>query len=113
MLGLVLVLLISVLAIIGPLVYPVDPFEIIWAPMSAPGTTERALLGTDYLGRDILAGLLVGAKATLIVGLTAAALTVIIGLVIGALAGFYLGMIDEILMRVTEFYRHCFSPWCW
>jgi peptide/nickel transport system permease protein len=105
MLGLVLVLLISVLAIIGPLVYPVDPFEIIWAPMSAPGTTERALLGTDYLGRDILAGLLVGAKSTLIVGLTAAALTVIIGLVIGALAGFYLGMIDEILMRVTEFFQ--------
>ena len=40
--------------IFGPMVYPTDPFDMVWAPFSPPGE-EGFLLGTDYLGRDLLA----------------------------------------------------------
>ena len=45
---------IVVVSLIGPLLYPTDPFEMVWAPFSHPGE-EGFLLGTDYLGRDLLA----------------------------------------------------------
>ena len=105
LLGLALVLLVVGLALIGPLLYPVDPFEIVWAPMTPPGTEAIAPLGTDNLGRDMLAGLISGGRATLAVGLAAAVITVVIGVLVGAMAGFYGGIVDEILMRVTEFFQ--------
>tara|TARA_R110000751_G_scaffold2339_14_gene12298 strand:- start:696 stop:1625 length:930 start_codon:yes stop_codon:yes gene_type:complete len=83
-----------------------DPYEIVWAPMTAPfEEPEYALLGTDYLGRDILAGLLTGGWPTLAVGAAAALLTVGIGILVGALSGFFGGWVDDLLMRVTEFFQ--------
>ena len=63
------------------------------------------LLGTDYLGRDILAGLFYGARVSLAIGLSAALMSVGIGVTIGALAGFYRGWVEEVLMRFTEFFQ--------
>ena len=103
--GLVLLLAIIGGSIIGPLVYQADPFAIVWAPLTPPGVEASVPLGTDQLGRDILAGLIYGAKSTLLVGISAALITVIIGISIGAMAGFYGGLVDEILMRVTEFFQ--------
>lgn len=105
MFGLVLLGCLVMVTLIGPLAYSVDPFEIVWAPLTPPGQEAAAPLGTDYLGRDILAGLIHGGMATLAVGLAAALITVTIGLTVGALAGFYLGIVDDILMRVTEFFQ--------
>jgi len=104
-LGLILLIAIIFLAFAGPHVYGVDPFEIVWAPLTPPGEAETALLGTDYLGRDILAGLLHGGAATLYVGLSAGLITITIGILVGAFAGFYGGAVDEMLMRVTEFFQ--------
>ncbi len=56
LLGVVLLLTMVGMSIIGPWLYPVDPFDIVWAPLSPPGT-EGFVLGTDYLGRDIVAGI--------------------------------------------------------
>jgi len=81
-----------------------DPFEIVAAPMTPP-MTDELVLGSDYLGRDVLTGVIYGGRATLTVGAVAAALSVCIGIVVGALSGFYGGWVDGLLMRVTEFFQ--------
>lgn len=105
MFGLVLLVLVVLTAIIGPHLYPVNPFQIVYAPRTPPGVTMHAPLGTDYLGRDILAGLIHGAQVTLEVGIGAALFTVVIGVLVGALAGFYGRWVDSVLMRITEFFQ--------
>lgn len=102
--GFILLLIIILTSVFGPILMSVDPFEIIGPPMEPPGS-EFAILGTDYLGRDILNGLIYGGRATLLVGIVAAFLSVVIGIVVGALAGYYGGIVDEILMRITEFFQ--------
>ena len=103
--GLLLFVIIITTSIVGPLVYKVDPFKIVWRPFTPPASEARVPLGTDYLGRDILAGLLHGGDSTLIVAAVAALITVFIGILVGALAGYYGGVVDNILMRVTEFFQ--------
>ena len=100
----IVLLLIVVAAIFGPMMYPVDPFEMVWAPFTPPGQ-EGFILGTDYLGRDMLSGLLNGARVSLTIGLVAALMSVFIGITFGALAGFYRGIVEEVLMRITEFFQ--------
>ena len=100
----IVLILITLGAIFGPMLYSSDPFEMVWAPFSPPGE-EGFLLGTDYLGRDLVAGILIGGQATLAVGAAAAALTITIGITVGALAGYYRGWVDEALMRITEFFQ--------
>ncbi len=102
--ALVVLVLVVAATILGPSLYQIDPFEMVWAPFSPPGTAGF-LLGTDYLGRDMLAGLLHGARVSLAIGLAAAFMSVCIGISIGALAGFYRGWVEEILMRFTEFFQ--------
>ena len=103
--GLFLLGIILLVMSIGPSLYGVAPFDITAGPFTPPFEQSAAWLGSDYLGRDILAGMLVGGRATILVGLTAALITVIIGVSIGSLAGFFGGFIDEILMRITEFFQ--------
>ncbi|MBV7331353.1 ABC transporter permease [Chloroflexi bacterium TSY] len=104
-LGLLLFAIVLLVALLGPYLYVVDSFKIVWAPLTPPGENETVPLGTDYLGRDLLAGLIDGGDSTLLVGATAAAITVFIGIVVGALAGYYGGWVDEVLMRITEFFQ--------
>jgi len=91
-------------AIFGPYLYPTEPFEMVWSPFSPPGV-DGFILGTDYLGRDLFAQIVHGARVTLVIGLSAAVVTVLIGVTVGALAGFYRGLVEEILMRITEFFQ--------
>lgn len=103
-LGLILLGAVLLLTCVGPLAYPVDPFEMVAPPMSAPG--EYGLIcGSDYLGRDIFAGIIAGGKATMAVGGFATLVTLGIGITIGALAGYRQGIWDELLMRATEFFQ--------
>ena len=102
--GLVTLGVIVVASLVGPYLYTVDPYEMVWAPFSAPGS-EGFLFGTDYLGRDIFAGIVNGGRVTLAVGLAAALLSVFIGVSIGALSGYYRGWVEEVLMRITEFFQ--------
>jgi peptide/nickel transport system permease protein len=89
--------------IIGPMLYPVDPLDIVAAPFTAP--SADAWLGTDYLGRDVLAGLIYGGRGSLTVGTVAALITITIGLTVGALSGFFGGFVDAALMKITEFFQ--------
>ncbi|UFN48932.1 ABC transporter permease [Roseomonas sp. OT10] len=104
LLGLLCLALVLAMALLGPVLYPVDP----WAsgPMPfAPPLSEGAPLGTDLLGRDILAGVLQGARVSLLVGAVAAAGAVLLGGVVGLLAGFFRGAVDTVLTGVTEFFQ--------
>jgi peptide/nickel transport system permease protein len=91
-------------AIFGPGLYGTDPYEMVWKPFSRPGESGF-LLGTDYLGRDLVAQLLYGARVSIVIGLAAAIVSVVIGVTVGALAGFYRGWVEELLMRITEFFQ--------
>ena len=77
--AMVVLMAIILAAIIGPMVYKTDPFEMVWAPFTPPGT-EGFILGTDYLGRDLLAGLLHGGRVSITIGLVAALMSVFIGI---------------------------------
>ena len=102
--GFVLLLAIVCTVIFGPMMMAAGPFDMVGPPMDAPGS-EFALLGTDYLGRDIWAGIVYGGRATLLVGVIAAFLSVFIGITIGAISGYYGGWVDEALMRFTELFQ--------
>lgn len=103
-LGLVILLVVVIASLAGPAWYGVDAFDIVGAPFDPPGTVDLPL-GADYLGRDVLAGLLVGGRASLAVGLVAALISVTIGITVGALAGWFGGRVDAALMKVTEFFQ--------
>ncbi len=105
MFGAFLLLAIAAFVIYGALFYHGDPYEIVWAPQQQPGVEATVPLGTDYLGRSILTGLLKGGGPTLAVGAAAALITVIIGVSIGAIAGYFGGWGDDLLMRITEFFQ--------
>jgi peptide/nickel transport system permease protein len=102
--GICLLSVIVAVALIGPILFVADPFDIAAAPLTPPGTSE-AWLGTDQQGRDILTALIYGGRATLAVGAAAACISVLIGITIGSLAGYFGGTIDDVLMRVAEFFQ--------
>lgn len=102
--GLIVLVIIIVVSLLGPLIYTTDPWEMVWSPFSPPGA-KGFLLGTDYLGRDLVAQIIHGGRATIAVGCAAALLSVLIGITFGALSGFYRGWVEEILMRITEFFQ--------
>jgi len=103
--GAVLLLVIVLISVFGTYLYPVDPFEMVWIPFSPPFEEGAPLLGTDFIGRDMLAGIIQGSRATLLVGALAALITSILGILIGALSGFYGGWVDAALSRVVEFFQ--------
>ena len=103
--GLLLAILIATAAWVGPSVYQVEPFDTVAAPLMAPLEEGGPLLGTDYLGRDLLAGLIHGARTTLLVGVLATVLAMALGVAVGALAGYYGGRVDASLMRLSEFFQ--------
>ena len=91
--------------IFGPSIYGVDPDAMVARPFSGPGEGSAPLLGVDYLGRDVLAGVISGGRTTLMVGAVAAAMSMSIGLIIGSLAGYYGRWVDSVFMRLTELFQ--------
>lgn len=103
MLGLLILAAIVAASLLGPGCYGVDAFDIAGAPFSPPDA--ELPLGSDYLGRDVLAGLLAGGRTSLAIGLAAALISVVIGVTVGALSGWFGGRVDRVLMKVTEFFQ--------
>ena len=102
--GLIILFLVILMAVIANWIYPDDPFRLAGKPMSSPGT-NGFLVGSDTLGRDVAAGIAHGAKTSILIGLLATIAAVFIGIIFGALAGYYGGVIDDALMRVTEIFQ--------
>ncbi|MGE0503494.1 MAG: ABC transporter permease [Rhizobiaceae bacterium] len=103
--GLVILGALGALAIAAPWLFPRDPLSIAGAPLLSPFVDSAHPLGTDRLGRDVLAGLVHGARTSLLVGLAAALTAVVVGATVGITAGFSGGLIDELLMRVTDAFQ--------
>jgi peptide/nickel transport system permease protein len=103
-LGLCILAMITLLAMTAGIFFPDDPFSLAGQSMSPPGE-NGFLLGSDSLGRDVAAGIAHGAKTSLLIGLMATIVAVCLGIVMGALAGYYGGWIDNLLMRVTEMFQ--------
>lgn len=103
--GAVLLGAVVLMALVAPLVFPGDPLGLAGRPLQWPGANPRFWLGTDPSGRDIAAQLFHGARISLVIGGVATLIAVVIGIVLGALAGFYGGVVDTVLMRVTEAFQ--------
>ncbi|MDH4986222.1 ABC transporter permease [Aminobacter anthyllidis] len=93
------------MALLAPVLFPRDPLSLAGAPLLRPFQDWALPLGTDRLGRDVLAGLFHGARTSLAVGLAAAAASILVGSVIGTVAGFAGGLVDEALMRITDAFQ--------
>lgn len=102
LIGLSLLLAAAVLAVAAPLLFPGDPFDIVSRPLLRPFANPDHLLGTDRLGRDILAMIVHGARPSLLTGLSVAAVALVAGLTAGAVAGMFGGMTDEAIMRLAD-----------
>ncbi|HLW28230.1 MAG TPA: ABC transporter permease [Kiloniellales bacterium] len=103
--GLVILLAVVVLAVVAPFLYPDSPWRMVQRPFLEPMAVDGFWFGTDTLGRDIGAGLAHGARVSLLVGLVSTAVALLIGVTLGALAGYYGGLLDDALMRFTEFFQ--------
>ena len=95
--GVALVGLIVLLAIIGPYVAPYGPSTPVGAPNSGPG--GKAVLGTDYLGQDVLSRVLYGGRSILVMAVIATALGLIGGAAVGLVAAYSRNALDDVLMR--------------
>ena len=103
--GLIIYGVLLIIAIFAPVIAPHNPTAImevdgIWQSNKTPGGDY--LLGTTNIGRDIFSQLIYGARPALYVGFSAAISTVVIGTLIGLVSGYFGGMVDLILMRLTD-----------
>ena len=101
LLSLVFLIFISLVAIFAPLICPYD-YEQFDAKHTLEPPSAQHLFGADRIGRDIFSRIVWGSRISLSVGFIAASVSVMIGTVIGAIAGYFGGIIDDILMRFTE-----------
>lgn len=103
--GVSILTLLASAALLAPMLFPRDPLSIAGPAMLGPFQDWSLPLGTDRLGRDVLAGIFHGTRTSLAVGLAAAATALLIGAVVGTVAGFAGGLIDEAMMRVTDAFQ--------
>jgi peptide/nickel transport system permease protein len=104
-LGLAIVIFMVIIAFISPLIAPYDPFYMKFGPnyqFQPPSSTH--LLGTDKFGRDVYSRLLYGSRVSLTIGFVSAAIAVFTGVSLGAIAGYYGGIVDDIIMRVNDIF---------
>jgi len=102
--GLVALILVMLLAATAPLIFPGSPWDMAGAPFMPPGEMGM-LLGSDSLGRDVAAGIAHGARVSLMVGAVSTVAALAVGVTLGALAGYVGGIVDDLVMRFTEFFQ--------
>ncbi|MCD7107831.1 ABC transporter permease [Rhizobium sp. DKSPLA3] len=85
--------------------FPRSPWAMVQRPFLPPFVNMAYPLGTDTMGRDIASALAHGAGTSLLVGLVSTLVSLLIGIPIGAAAGYFGGIVDDLLMRFTEFFQ--------
>jgi peptide/nickel transport system permease protein len=105
LIGLAILVAVIAFALLAPSLYPQSPWRMVGRPFMAPLALERFPLGTDTLGRDIAAGMVHGARVSLMIGVVSTLVALLIGVPLGAVAGYAGGFIDDALMRFTEFFQ--------
>jgi len=99
----IILLLLGLVTLFANLIAPYS-FHAVDVAASLQGPSAKHWFGTDVIGRDVFTRVLYGGRISLMVGLSVAASAAIIGTFIGAIAGYYGGWIDNILMRVTDLF---------
>ena len=105
MIGLAILVIAIAVALFGPLLFPTSPWRMVQRPFLPPFKMAGFPLGTDALGRDVMAGIIYGARVSLLVGLISTLFSLAVGIPLGAMAGYFGGRIDDGLMRFTEFFQ--------
>lgn len=93
-------LLLTLAAVLAPIITPYDPTAMAFGMMSPPSLAHP--LGTDDLGRDLLSRIIYGARISLLVGVSTVAIALIVGVTLGLLAGYYGGWLDNLIMRYID-----------
>jgi ABC-type dipeptide/oligopeptide/nickel transport system permease subunit len=107
MIGIIIIILASIVAIFAPLLAPHDPTKIYseflrLPPSFTTGGNPLFFFGTDDLGRDLLSRLIYGSQVSLAVGFAVVVLSLTTGTILGVIAGYYGGFIDKTIMRLTD-----------
>jgi len=103
--GVIILLAVVLMAAFAETLAPGDPLDMVAMPLLWPGEDALHVLGTDSLGRDVYRSLVHGARASLAVGLSAALISLGLGVIIGAVGGYFGGMIDGALVRLTALFQ--------
>ncbi len=99
--GFVIIVGVFLLAMLAPIIAPYDPDDInVKAILLTPSFEHW--MGTDGLGRDVLSRMLYGGRISLLVGLVAVGISTAIGIILGAIAGYYRGWVDTVIMRLVD-----------
>lgn len=99
--GFLIIAAIFLLAILAPWLAPYDPDAInVKAILLSPSSNHW--MGTDGLGRDVFSRMLYGGRISLLVGFVAVGISTVIGMILGALAGYYRGWVDTVIMRLVD-----------
>lgn len=106
--GMGIVVFFTVLAIVAPEIAPWDPWSNNYRPDGSlarlDGISSSHLLGTTFYGQDVFSQLILGTRQTILVGFVSAILIGFIGTNVGLISGYFGGLIDDILMRITDFF---------
>lgn len=105
LLGLLILLTVAGIAVCAGWLFPGDPLDMVGTPTLWPGQDPAFPFGTDSLGRNVASGLAYGARVSLMVGVSAAAIGLAIGTLIGAVSGYFGGWLDGVLVRLTELFQ--------
>ena len=98
--GLAFIVVLAVLAVFAPLIAPYDPTALGDDPRAAPSGDHW--FGTDTIGRDVFSRVVFGARISLRVGVLATLISLVIGVTLGAIAGYAGGLVDTVVMRITD-----------
>ncbi|UCH60206.1 MAG: ABC transporter permease [Anaerolineales bacterium] len=100
--GAVTLILLFIYSIGGALIFPESYANFADTPLRLTAPNLQHPFGTDTIGRDVLARTIYGGQISLMIGMLAVLIEVVLGILVGALAGYYGGIVDSILMRITE-----------
>ena len=103
--GIVVVLFVA-MAIFAPWLAPYDPIETSWSAIRKAPSAEH-WFGTDDIGRDVLARVVWGARASLLAGVVSVSISLLLGVPIGLAAGFLGGFVDGLISRITDAFLAC------
>lgn len=102
MLGAAVIALLALFCFLGPYLIPYDDTYIDIMQRFAPPFAGAHWLGTDELGRDMAARLMMGGRVSLLVGFAAMGISMVVGILVGAIAGYYGGIVGAVLMRFVD-----------
>ncbi len=104
--GAAVVLAFVLVAILAPYIAPYDPLATSWSAVRKPPSLDH-LFGTDEIGRDVLSRVIYGARASLLAGVVSVSISLALGVPVGLLAGYAGGLVDGVLMRITDALLAC------